>query len=280
MVVGHGVTPRPRRRRGARWRCRRRGVAAATSAEMSANRNPPSGGVVDHRAMPCFVMMPLMKVSSPVLPGAARSWSTMRARAWKVALLSGPPPNVIPPPTVSGRESGRSTGRPSSWAWMRTATGKQLYRSTRSADATSIPDSSDNRSAPRGPPARGEAPRAARSAPCRSIRPPPAGRPDGRAATPARSAAPLEHNTNAAAWSTFHCEQCHFVYGAASIGLASDGCSRNSGVTAFRRHASGFCAATRLNADHSSPVARAFSLTDSPRAARSAVRAGSIAAAH
>ena len=59
--------------------------------------------------------------------------------------------------------------------------------------------------------------------------------------TPARSAVPLEHSTNAAAWSTFHCEQCHFVYGAASIGfLASDGCSRNSGVTGSRRHASGF----------------------------------------
>ena len=41
-------------------------------------------------------MMPLMNVSRPVLPGASRSIGTMRARAWKVALLSGPPPKVMP----------------------------------------------------------------------------------------------------------------------------------------------------------------------------------------
>ncbi len=89
--------------------------------------------------------------------------------------------------------------------------------------------------------------------------------------TPARSAASVEHSTNAAAWSTFHCEQCHLVYGAASIGLSGDGCSRNSVLTGSRRHASGFAAATRLNAAHSSAVACAFSATVSPRAARSAV---------
>ena len=52
-----------------------------------------------------------------------------------------------------------------------------------------------------------------------------------------------------AAWSTFHCEQCHLVYGAASIGFLADGCSRNSGATGSRRHASGLSAAVRLNAD-------------------------------
>ncbi len=67
-----------------------------------------------------------MNVSRPVEPDASRSIGTMRARAWKVALLSGPPPKVMPPPTLKGRPSGSSTGRPSSWAWMRTATGKQL----------------------------------------------------------------------------------------------------------------------------------------------------------
>ena len=81
----------------------------------------------------------------------------------------------------------------------------------------------------------------------------------------------MEQSTNAAAWSTFHCEQCHLVYGAASIGFFADGCSRNSGGTGSRRHASGLAAAVRLNADHSSAVARAFSATVSPRDARSAV---------
>ena len=66
--------------------------------------------------------------------------------------------------------------------------------------------------------------------------------------TPARSAASVEHSTNPAAWSTFHCEQCHLVYGAASIGFFADGCSRNSGATGSRRHASGLSAAVRLNA--------------------------------
>ncbi len=89
--------------------------------------------------------------------------------------------------------------------------------------------------------------------------------------TPARSAASVEQSTNAAAWSTFHCEQCHFVYGAANIGFLADGCSRNSGVTGSRRQASGFAAATRLNPAHSSAVARAFSATVSPDAARRAV---------
>ncbi len=61
------------------------------------------------------------------------------------------------------------------------------------------------------------------------------------------------------------------MYGAASIGFFADGCSRNSGGTGSRRHASGLSAAVRLNADHSSAVARAFSATVSPRAVRSAV---------
>ena len=169
--------PRPGTRRRGRpgvWLRRRRPRCRRTGT-------PRRAASVDHSAMPCFVMMPLMKVSSPVAPGVARSWSTIRASAWKVALLSGPPPNVIPPPTVSGRESGRSTGRPSSWAWIRTATGKQLYRSTMSADATSIPDSSDNRAPPtRAAGARWRTARGGRSAPCRSIRPPRAGRRDGR----------------------------------------------------------------------------------------------------
>ncbi len=102
------------------------GVVAAVAADTSAKRKPASGGVVDHSAMPCLVMMPLMKVSRPVVPGTARSSSTMRARAWKVELLSGPPPKVIPPPTLSGRSSSWSRGSPSSRAWMRTAAGKQL----------------------------------------------------------------------------------------------------------------------------------------------------------
>ena len=82
--------------------------------------------MVDHTEMPCLVMIPLMNVSRPVVPGASRSIGTIRASAWNVALLSGPPPKVMPPPTLSGRPSGSSIGRPSSRAWMRTATGKQL----------------------------------------------------------------------------------------------------------------------------------------------------------
>ena len=54
--------------------------------------------------------------------------------------------------------------------------------------------------------ARGATPRA-----CGSTPPPPAGTPVGPAGTPARSAASVEQSTKAAAWSTFHCEQCNLV---------------------------------------------------------------------
>ena len=46
----------------------------------------------------------------------------MAATAWSTALLSGPPPKVIPPNTVSDR----SRPTPSSRACTCTAAGKQL----------------------------------------------------------------------------------------------------------------------------------------------------------
>ena len=59
-------------------------MRALVSSDTSANRNPSAGGVVDHIAMPCFVIIPLMQVTSPVVPGCSRSTSTILASAWKL----------------------------------------------------------------------------------------------------------------------------------------------------------------------------------------------------
>ena len=88
--------------------------------------------------------------------------------------------------------------------------------------------------------------------------------------TPWARAASTEQTRIAAAWSTFHCDVCHLLYGKAIGRLAGPGVRISSAVIGWRFHASGFWAATALKRAHSPATVAAWSSGDCPSARRRA----------
>ena len=66
------------------------GAAGGLVGQSSANGTRRSGGRVDHSAIPCFVIIPLMHVTSPVVPGRSRNTSTILAERLEIVVVERP----------------------------------------------------------------------------------------------------------------------------------------------------------------------------------------------